>query len=404
MSEGLNIKKQIKLALVYPTDPYIEVMGGMTRYMRHILRQSLKRGAKVKFIGVKLGKKELNYDSDFIFIPIVNGSDTWWKYLLVSFFRVPFMKFEVDEIIHSGRLLFLLPYILFHPKNPKVLTSDRPRLAAYLAYPKPIYYILSAIYTPIENFMIKRVQAVIAADHVLMNYWRKRYPHLSHKFKERIYPAVGVDLDFFRPSNKFEARTLLNINPASKVILFVGRVSKIKGIDFLIDAFTEFCKNEPDALFIIVGRGEDEEKLKNYAYGKPTKERILFLGEKRGRELVNIYNCADVLVIGSHAEGNSGVLREALACGIPVVSMDVGDAKDIINSPLLGRVVTERNPKKFSNAISELMLQDKETMRKVCRKRSYEFSEEAVFETIYNLYASFYTDPHIDWTRQRCRG
>jgi len=386
MSEDFNNKKQIKLVLAYPTDPNVEVLGGMTRYIRFILRQSLKRGAQVKFVGVKLGKKELNYDSDFIFIPIVNGSDTWWKYLFVSFFRVPFLKFEPDEIIHSGRLLFLLPYILFHPKNPKVVTSDQPRLAAYLAYTKPIYYILSAIYTPIEHFMIKRVQAVIAADHVLINYWKKRYPHLSHKFKERIYPAVGVDVDIFRPFNKFEARTLLKINPASKVILFVGRLSKIKGIDFLIDAYTEFCKNEPDTLFIIVGRGEDEQELKNYADGKYAKGRILFLGEKRGRELVNIYNCADVLVIGSHAEGNSGVLREALACGIPVVSMDVGDAKDIITKPLLGRIVTERNPNKFAKAIYEMLSEDKEKVSKACREKGVEFSEEASFKSVYELY------------------
>jgi len=386
MSEDFNNKKQIKLVLAYPTDPNVEVMGGMNRYIRFLLRQSLKRGAQVEFLGVKLGKKELDYDSDFTFIPIINGNDTWWKYLLVSFFRVPFLKFEADEIIHSGRLFFLLPYILFHPKNSKVLTSDQPRPAAYLACPKPVYYILSAIYSPLESFMVKRVTAVISARHVLEKYWKKRYPHLTHIFLERISPAVGVDVDTFRPLNKSETRALLKINPLSKVILFVGRLSKIKGIDFLIDAFTEFCQNEPDAFFIIVGRGEDRGKLKNYADGQPVKERILFLGEKRGKELINIYNCADVLVIGSYAEGNSGALREALACGIPIVSMDVGDAKEIINESLLCRVVLERNPKIFAKAISEVISQDEEKVRNACRLKSFKFSEEACFESVNALY------------------
>lgn len=385
MTEKSN-NKQIKLVLAYPTDPNVEVMGGMTRYIRFLLRQALRKGASVKFVGVKLGNKELNYDSDFTFIPIIQGTDTWWKYLLVSFIRVPFLKLEPDEIIHSGRLIFLLPYILFHPRNLKILTSDQPRLAAYLAYPKPLYQVLSAIYTPLESFMVKRLKAVIAAQHVIEDYWKKRYPNLKHTFQERIYPAVGVDVETFRPLDKFPARKLIDINPTSKVILFVGRLAAIKGIEFLIDSFNEFSRDHHDSLFLLVGRGEDKEKLKNYTNEKPVKDKILFVGEKRGQDLVNLYNSADVLVIGSFAEGNSGVLREALACGIPVVSMDVGDAKDIITNPPLGRIISERDPKIFAQAIYEVIIQDEEETKVACRKKGLEFSEEVSFESLYDLY------------------
>ena len=377
--------KEFKLVLAYPTDPNTEIMGGMTRYFRFLLRQALKKGMKVKFVGVKLGNN-LQYESAFSFIPIVRGTDKWWIYFVVSFFRVPFLKIERDEIIHSGRLIFLLPYILFHPYNPKVLTSDEPRLAANLAYPRPIYALLSAIYSLIEHFMLKRINAVISAEHVTKNYYKIRYSHLNHIFKERNYPAVHVNTNLFRPLDKVAVRKLLNIDINDKVMLFVGRISAVKGIDFLIDAFVEFTYIEPNSIFIIVGRGDDEKRLKSYAKKKAVGDWVLFLGEKRSEELVKIYNCADVLVMGSLTEGNSGVLREALACGVPVVSTDLGDAKIILKNPLLGRVVSKRSPKLFAEAIKAVLSEDTETVREACRIKSFEFSEEACFESVLKSY------------------
>ena len=169
-------------------------------------------------------------------------------------------------------------------------------------------------------------------------------------------------------------------------MLFVGRISAVKGIDFLIDAFFEFTYIEPNSIFIIVGRGDDEKRLKSYAKKKAVRDRVLFLGEKRREELVKIYNCADVLVMGSLTEGNSGVLREALACGVPVVSTDLGDAKIILKNPLLGRVVSKRSPKLFAEAIKAVLSEDTETVREACRIKSFEFSEEACFESVLKSY------------------
>lgn len=380
-------QNELKVVFAYPTDPYVEIIGGMTRYFRILLQEALRKSIRVKFVGVKIGSKKVTYPSDFKFFPIVKGTDKWWIYLMISFLRVPFMKLEDDEIIHSGRLIFLLPYILFHPKNIKILTSDQPRIVAFLRYPKLIYYILSGIYGPIEYYMIKRVKAVIAAPHILNNYWKKHYPGLKDTFREDIYASVGVDLDRFRILDGFKKKEINGVNSKTKILLFVGRMARVKGIDFLIDSFVEVCKMNSDSVFVIVGRGNEERKLKAYANNTSVCDKILFLGEKRGRELVEAYNNADVLLIGSLDEGGPAVTREALACGIPVVSTDVGDSRDILNDPHIGLVVRERNPKLFAKAISVITAYDREQVKKLCRERATNFSNERCFPPLFELYS-----------------
>jgi len=65
----------------------------------------------------------------------------------------------------------------------------------------------------------------------------------------------------------------------------------------------------------------------------------IFLGEINPLLIPEIINCADVLVLTSHIEGSPNVVRESIACGVPVVTTDVGDVKTVITSEKLGLVV-----------------------------------------------------------------
>ncbi len=380
-----------KLVLVYSTDPNIEVLGGGTRYMRYLLKQAIKKGMKVKFIGVKLGNYSKN-PTDYTFIPLVKNTDTWWRYFIMSLIKVPFLKLEPDEVIHAQRLLYLLPYVIFHPKNPKICTSDQPLVAASERYPKPVFCILSKLFSRIERYIIKNIDAIVAQERVLKDYYASRYPFLHRKLRYDVNPAAGVDTDLFRPlENREEIRKSLGILPEEKVMLFVGRLAPVKRVDFLIDSLIELRKSIPSSKFLIVGRGESEEMLKKHV-AKYKNCPVDFLGEKRGSDLVAIYNCADVLVLASETEGNPTVVREALACGVPVVSTMVGDVGAIINDQYIGKVVpTDISPEGFSNAISEVIMKDKSKVKETCRAKALNFSEDATFDDTYNLYLSLAT-------------
>jgi glycosyltransferase involved in cell wall biosynthesis len=84
-------------------------------------------------------------------------------------------------------------------------------------------------------------------------------------------------------------------------------------------------------------------------------ERARFLGPVPQDRLADLYNAADVLVLASTREGCPNVLLEALACGTPVVAAAAGGVPEIVRDPVAGRLVAERTPEAFADAVRDLL-------------------------------------------------
>jgi D-inositol-3-phosphate glycosyltransferase len=144
----------------------------------------------------------------------------------------------------------------------------------------------------------------------------------------------GVDLDLFRPVPCEDARASLGLPPDQHMILFVGRIQPIKGIDNLILAMAQVIERRPAlrskvCLSIIGGAGDpatDSELLRLQALRESLGigDLVTFLGSRDQDTLVNYYNAASVVVVPSHYESFGMVALEAMACGTPVIASDVG--------------------------------------------------------------------------------
>ncbi|MBF0217417.1 MAG: glycosyltransferase family 4 protein [Candidatus Omnitrophica bacterium] len=378
-------KEKMKLTLIYNTDPRIDVLGGGVRKIRFLMEAALDDGIDVKYIGVDLaGVKEEKTGLEFI--PVVKGSDKWWRFFLCTLEKAPFMKISRLEVMHTQRLIYLLPFVIFHPGNVKVFDSDMPMLTAMKVYPPWLYAIISAVFPHVERFLLNRVDAVLAHKEVLKDYYEARYPEHKKKFRYDIDPAVGIDGKFFYPGNPGASRDALAIPRDEKVIIFVGRLSVIKRVDLLIDMFGEILKITGNARFIIIGRGESEEKFRDHAARK-NYPNIYFAGEKHGMELAGYYRSADVLVLGSVTEGTPAVVREALSSGVPVVSNDVGDTGAIIDHPLLGKVLArDASAQDLAKAVIGVLSMDREKVRAACVERARSFSVKAMFASTLAMY------------------
>jgi glycosyltransferase involved in cell wall biosynthesis len=126
------------------------------------------------------------------------------------------------------------------------------------------------------------------------------------KFKKAEVIPCGVDFDLFKPMSKEQARKELGIAPDKKLILWVG-------------AFTR-----PEKRFDIVQEAVALAKQKD-----PTIDFLLVAG-KHHHEIPKYMNAGDVVLLTSDAEGSPMVIKEAMACNIPVVSVSVGDVADVI--------------------------------------------------------------------------
>ena len=172
-------------------------------------------------------------------------------------------------------------------------------------------------------------------------------------------PAVipcGVNLNLFRPSDKREARRRLGLGEG-KIILFAGRIERLKGIDKVIAALPYLKDCRPR--LVIAGedgnRQGEVQKLRAQAESLGVAGSIIFSGLVRYEELPAYYNAADVCVFPSYYESFGLVPLESLACGTPVVATNVGDLQNIIRQGETGYVLDSNDPQLLASKLEAVL-------------------------------------------------
>ncbi|MGE0112813.1 MAG: glycosyltransferase [Aquabacterium sp.] len=153
----------------------------------------------------------------------------------------------------------------------------------------------------------------------------------------------GVDISKFQPHSKDQARAKLGIAPHARVLISVGGLVERKGFHRVIPLLPELLKTYPDLVYLIVGgasaEGDNRAELEKMVADLGLGAHVRFLGPKPHEELAAVLSAADVFVLATRAEGWANVFLEAMACGLPVVTTDVGGNREVVCRPELGEVV-----------------------------------------------------------------
>jgi D-inositol-3-phosphate glycosyltransferase len=167
----------------------------------------------------------------------------------------------------------------------------------------------------------------------------------------------GVNMELFRPYDKALSRQKLGLY-GEKIILFVGRIDPLKGIDRLIQSLA-LLRNPDESKLVIIGGDAgsraEVEKLQKLAKELGVSNRIAFQGTVKQDILPYYYSAADICVVPSYYESFGLVPLESLACGTPVIASDVGDLKHIIRQFETGFIVPDNSPQKLAAAISLIL-------------------------------------------------
>lgn len=141
----------------------------------------------------------------------------------------------------------------------------------------------------------------------------------------------AIDISIFKPICRETACRDAALDNSKRYFVFIGRMDdSVKRISSIIAAFQQVAAKFTDVHLLILGSGKDEEKLKQQA-AKQVPGKIHFYGWiTRDEEKVRLLNIAECLVMASKREGFPTVVGEALACGLPVVSSDVGAISDLV--------------------------------------------------------------------------
>ncbi|RPJ41258.1 MAG: glycosyltransferase family 1 protein, partial [Chloroflexi bacterium] len=180
----------------------------------------------------------------------------------------------------------------------------------------------------------------------------------------------GVDVSHFYPIAPDEAKCAIGVPEDESMLLFVGRIEPLKGVDTLIRAIALMHQNGvarqfPHYLAVIGGdpkvktRAMNTEMARLQALSRELglEDLVLFLGKRSQQSLPYYYSAANVLIMPSHYESFGMVALEAMACGTPVVASQVGGLAFLIQDGVTGYVVPGGDPQALSDRLTELLSQ-----------------------------------------------
>lgn len=179
------------------------------------------------------------------------------------------------------------------------------------------------------------------------------------KGKVEIIPNPIDKGEFYDLGGRGLFREKYNIEPNSKVILFIGRVHPIKGVDILLHAFANIVSEGKVEATLVIAGPDDGYVTECIKIAKTHKlNNIIFAGQLWGKERIHAYFDADVIVLPSRYETFPMSVLEAYACGKPVVASKVGGLEELISNGETGELVNSGNISELSEAITHVLSWD----------------------------------------------
>ena len=172
----------------------------------------------------------------------------------------------------------------------------------------------------------------------------------------------------------------------NNVIISVGRLTGVKGYDFLIRAFAHFHKKHSDWKLRILGDGEERENLQKLIFSLGLSEVVELPGFTKN--VIDEFVHSSVFALTSHSEGFPMVLLEAMSCGLPVISVDIPSAREVMGQDV--GIISYRDESIFAENLCK-MVEKKETLAQYGKnaiERSKCFSIEKIGNSWLELFES----------------
>jgi len=168
-----------------------------------------------------------------------------------------------------------------------------------------------------------------------------------------------------------------------KIVLYVGRLHRIKGVAYLIEAMSHLRQKNHDISLLVVGDGVDRERLRFLCEKLRLTDRTVFTGFVPHRHVLSLMKVADVLVLPSLMEGNPRVLIEAMFCRLPIVGTNVAGTRDLIDHERNGLLVSPCDPIAMAQAVDSIV-HDADLARRLseeaCRDASTVFNGQKLLD------------------------
>jgi 1,2-diacylglycerol 3-alpha-glucosyltransferase len=369
------------------TNTYLPHVGGVARSVSTYEDELRRRGHSVRVVAPTFEGAADSTD-DVLRVPAIqgfNGSD--------FSVRIPQPGMIAEFLDEFG------PQVI-HSHHPFLLGDSALRYAwarqLPLVFTHHTLYEQYTRYVPLDSDALKRAAIQLAVDYCnLCTQVIAPSESIEQLLAERGVTTpitaipTGIDLDFYSSGNRKRLLAEHDIPADALVIGHVGRLAGEKNLEFLARAMRQYLARRKDAVFLVVGTGDQEDAFRAAASPGVDPRQVLLVGKKTGRELADAYAAMDVFVFSSQSETQGMVLAEAMAAGAPVVALDGPGVRDVVardNGRLLAGDASEAD---FARALDEVTA-DPRRLRRLCeqaRASIEEFSLEHCADRLEQLYA-----------------
>ncbi len=214
-----------------------------------------------------------------------------------------------------------------------------------------------------ERQVLGRAKRIIVAT--LAELTQLRFLYRAEARKMTVIPP-GVDTSHFYPIPADEAKQYIGLRPENRMVLFVGRIEPLKGIDTLIQAMAclgQQGMRRPVHLAIIGGdvdvspedMSDEMARLQKLCDELCMGGMVVFLGKRGQDTLPYYYSAAEVVVMPSLYESFGMVALEAMACGTPVIASEVGGLGYLVQNGITGYTIPDSDPEALCEKLSHLL-------------------------------------------------
>ncbi len=293
----------------------------------------------IKFSGAQdLYNKLLKFKPDIIQGPEPYGSRKMFMYSIASYRAAKKLKVPL-----------IFPFWENRPPEKRFNWAQRVIVNLFAK----IYINYASLVIYINNGALKNIKALGIKD--------------KTKLVKFLWGTWGVDVDEFKPS-----KTTIKNKVQDKTILYVGRIVREKGIQYLLEAFSKVHKQFPKTKLLIIGSGDMKDYVEEFRTKKHLENSIILKRPVKNEDIPIYYQnatifCSPAITISWWAEQVGMTNIQAMACGTPVVSTNSGGIPEYVPNKITGFLVPEKDSSRLASAMIRL-LDDDELRNKISQQ------------------------------------
>jgi glycosyltransferase involved in cell wall biosynthesis len=402
----------INVRIIYPADPVGNIPGGIDTCIKDLIRWS-PNDIAFSVIGAT---------TDRVKRPVYK----WTKCVLG---KRTFQFFPVITIDHPGRqskipatLRYLVRLVLnrpgshcdiiqFHRIEPTLiyLKSEIPKVTFIHQDMEVLHNKSSDIrwsYTPrlyfkLEEFLFKQYDFVYIVHETAVKAYRLRYSRMASKIN---FLPTWMNPEIFYPISQEEKKRLqsdyrqrYHIKSIGRILVWIGRLDSQKNPERLIESFSIVAREFSDIHLVVIGDGVLRHQVERSVEKYSLTERVTFTGLLPNEGIGDWLRVSDMLVLSSDYEGMPRCVVEALGCGTPVATTDVGEVRRIVHSGVNGKIAKERTTVSLAEAIVQCLNNIEIYRGTPCLEATSAYVPENILRPVYDTYRRLaVTNPRVN--------